>query len=102
MIKKDFAMSIREHVNESKVREKTARTEIKQGLSPGLNLLHHAIWGVLENITNATSTPYFGSLNTAIEEKWNKMPEVAIHLLCILMGKSLMKSNHHKKCLSHD
>ena len=43
--------------------------------SPDLNPLDYAIWGVLENKTNATSNPNIGSLEAAIEEKWNKMSE---------------------------
>ena len=39
------------------------------------NPLDYAIWGILENKTNATFHPNFGSLKTAIEEEWNKMSE---------------------------
>ena len=56
VIKKD---PIRKHANELKVYEKT----------------DDAIWGVLENKTNATSHPNIGSLKTAIEKEWNKMSE---------------------------
>ena len=38
-------------------------------LSPDSNHLDYAIWGVLENKTNATSHPNIGSRKTAIEEK---------------------------------
>ena len=43
--------------------------------SPNLNSLDYAIWGFLENKTNASSHPNIGSLKTAIEEKWGKMSE---------------------------
>ena len=46
-------------------------TVIKQDLSPDLNLLDYAIWGVLGNKTNAASHPNIGSLETAIEKEWN-------------------------------
>ena len=42
-------------------------------LSPDLNPLYHVICSVLENKTNATSHSNIGSLETAIEEGWNKM-----------------------------
>ena len=42
---------------------------------PNHNPLDYAIWGVLENKTNATSHPNIGSLTTAIGEEWNKMSE---------------------------
>ena len=72
---KDPTPSIRKHTNELKVPEKTVRTLIKQYLSPDRNPLDYAIWGVLENKTNATSYPNIGSLKTAIEEEWNEMSE---------------------------
>ena len=74
-IKKDPTTPIRKHTNELKVYEKTVRTTIEQDLSPDLNLLDYAIWGFLENKTNATSYPNIGSLKTATEEEWNKMSE---------------------------
>ena len=49
-IKKD-PTSIRKYTNELKVHEKTVRTAIKQDLSPYLNPLDYAIWGVWENKT---------------------------------------------------
>ena len=75
VIKKDPTTSVRKHANDMKVYEKTARTAIKKDLSPDLNSLDYAIWGVLEkkNKTNATSHPNIGSLKTAVEEEWNKM-----------------------------
>ncbi len=69
-IKKDPTTSIWKHANVLKVYEKTLRIAIKQDLSPDLNPLDYAIWGVLENKTNATSHPNIGS---SIEEEWNKM-----------------------------
>ena len=75
-------MSIRKHANELKVREKTVRTAIKQDLSPDLDPLHDAIWSIFENKTNGTSHPNIGSLKTAIEEEWNKMPEEFILKVC--------------------
>ena len=43
--------------------------------SPDLNPLDYAIWGVLENKTNATSHPNIGLPKTAIEKEWNKISE---------------------------
>ena len=43
--------------------------------SPDLNLSDYAIWGILENKTNATSHSNIGSLKTAIDEEWNKISE---------------------------
>ena len=48
---------------------------IKQILSPDLKPFDYAIWGVLDNKTNATSHPNIGSVKTAFEEEWNKMFE---------------------------
>ena len=42
-------------------------------LRPGRNDLFYAIWGVLENRTNATYHPNIGSLKIVIEEEWNKI-----------------------------
>ena len=67
--------SIGKHANELKVYEKTVRTVIKQDLSRDFNPLDYAMWGVLENKSNATSHPDIGSLKTAIEEEWNEMSE---------------------------
>ena len=50
--------------------------------NPDLNPLDYAIWGVLENKTNATSHPNIGSPKTAIEEEWNKMSEEFILKAC--------------------
>ena len=44
-------------------------TTIKRDLSPDLNPFDYAIWGILENKTNATSHPNIGSLKTATEEE---------------------------------
>ena len=68
-IRKDPTTSIRKYMNELKVQEKTVRTTIKQDLSLNLNPLDYAIWGRLENKTNATSHPNIGLLKTAIEEE---------------------------------
>ena len=54
---------------------KTARRAIKQDLNPDLIPLDYAIWGVLENKTNATSHPNIGLLKAPIEVEWNKMAE---------------------------
>ena len=48
---------------------------MKQDSNPDLNSLDYAVWGILKNKTNATSHVNIGSLKTAIEEEWNKMPE---------------------------
>ena len=61
--------SIRKQANELKVHEKTVRTVIKQDLSPDLNPLDYALWGVLENQTNASSHPNIGSFKTVVEEE---------------------------------
>ena len=66
---------------------KTERTAIKQELSPGLNRLDYAVWGVLENKTNATSEPNIGSLKIAVEEEWNKI------------SKEYMTSESFRKCV---
>ena len=73
LIKKDPTTSIRKHANELKVHDKTVRTAIKQDLSPDLDPLDYALWVVLENKSNATTI--IGSLETTIEEEWNKMSE---------------------------
>ena len=82
MIKKDTTTSTGKHANELKIHEKTMRTAIKQDLSPDLNSLDYAIWGVLENKTNGSSYPDIGSLKTAIDEEWNKMSEEFILKAC--------------------
>ena len=58
------------------------KTEIKQDLNPNIYLLDYAIWGILEDKTNATSHPNIGLLKTAIEEEWNKMSEEFILKAC--------------------
>ena len=70
-IKKVPITSLRKHANELKAHEKTVRSTIRQDLSSDHNRLDYAMWGVLENKTNATSHPNIGSLKTSIEEKWN-------------------------------
>ena len=74
------------------------RTEIKQDLSTDLDPLDYAIWGVLENKTNATSHQNIGSLETAIEEERNKMCEeffegkqIVSNVCCI----NNFKNGHH-------
>ena len=67
-----------QHPNELKVNEKTVRTAIKQDLSADHNPLDYTILGVLENTTDPTSHPNIGSLNTAIEEEWNRMSELIL------------------------
>ena len=81
-IKKDSTTSIRKFANKLKVHEKTARTAIKQDLRPVLNLLNYAMWGVLENKTNATFRPNIGLLKTVFEGQWNKMSEEFILKAC--------------------
>ena len=71
MIKEDATISIRKHANALKAHKKTVKTAIKQDLSSDLHPLDCAIWGVLENKTNATSNPN----KTAMEEEWDKMSE---------------------------
>ena len=68
-INKEPTMSIRKPAYELKVPEKTVKASIKQNLSPDLNPHDYAVWGVLENKTNATSHPNISSLKTAIEEE---------------------------------
>ena len=46
---------------------------MKQDLSPDLNPLDYAIWGVLENKIKVTPYPNIGLLKTGIVEEWNKM-----------------------------
>ena len=89
VIKKDPTMSIRKHANILKVYEKTINPAIKQDLSPDLNSLDYAIWGVLENKTNVTSHPNIGLLETDFEEEWNKMSEEFILKTCKSFWRSL-------------
>ena len=72
---KDHTTSTRKHANEFKVPEKTVRIAVKQNFSPDLNPLDYAIWGVLENKTNASSHPNIGLLETFTEVEWNKIFE---------------------------
>ena len=75
------------------------RTAIKQDLSPELNPLDYAIWGILEKKTNATSHPNIGLLKAAIEEEWNKMCEEFILKACKLFQRCadtiIEKNGHH-------
>ena len=82
VIKKDPTTSLRKHTNELKIHKKTVRIAIKQDLSQDLNPLDYAIWGILENKTNVIFHPNIGSLETAIEEEWNKMSEEFILKAC--------------------
>ena len=67
-------MLIRKYANKLKVhKKKTVRTAIKQDLS--LYHLDYAIWGVLENKTNATAHLNIGLLKNAFEEEWDKISE---------------------------
>ena len=84
---KDTTTSIRKYTNELKFHEKTVRTAIKQDLSPDLNSPDYALWGILENKTNATTHPNIGLLKTAIEEELNKMSEEFILKACKLFQK---------------
>ena len=81
-IKKESTTSINKYANKLNVHEKTVRTEIKKYLSPDLNPFDYAIWGVLENKTNATCHPNIGLLKTPIEEEWNKISEEFILKAC--------------------
>ena len=44
--------------------------------------IDYALWGVLENKTNATSYPNIGYLKTAFGEEWNKMSKEFILKAC--------------------
>ena len=50
--------------------------------SSDLNPTDYAIWSILENKTNATSSPNISSLKITIEEEWNEMSEEFILKLC--------------------
>ena len=63
------------------------RTAIKQDLSSDLNPFDCAIWGVLENKTNAISHSNIGLLKTAIEEEWNKISEGFLLKACKLFQR---------------
>ena len=62
--------------------KKPVRIPIKRDLRPDNNPFDYAIWGVLENKTNATSHTNIGSLKTAIEKERNKMLEEFILKAC--------------------
>ena len=74
-IKKSPTTSIRKYANELKIYERIMRTANKQALSPYLNPLDNAIWGILENKTKATFHQNIGSLMTDIEEELYKISE---------------------------
>ena len=69
MNKKDPKMLIRKLANDLKVHKKTMKATIKQDLSPKIYSLDDAMWGNLENKTNATSDRNIGLLKAAIEEE---------------------------------
>ena len=74
--------------------EKNLRTAIKQFLSPDLNILDYAIWGVLEKKkTNAISHPNVGSLKTVIKEEWNKTSKELILKTCKIILKTYWDNN---------
>ena len=50
--------------------------------SSGINPLDYAIWGILENKTNATSHSIIVLLKTTLIEEWNKMCEEFILKVC--------------------
>ena len=62
--------------------QESVRTIIKQDLRPNLNSLDYAVWGVLENKTNATFHPNIGLLNAAIEKELNGMSADSILKAC--------------------
>ena len=53
----------------------------------------YAIWGILENKTNATSYLNIGSLKTAIEEERNKISEEFILKTCKSFRRRVDKIN---------
>ena len=62
-----FFTAFLKYSNELKAHKKNLRTVIEQDLNPNLNPFENAIWGVLENKTNAASYPNIGLLKTAID-----------------------------------
>ena len=84
-IKKDPTRSVRKHVNELKVNEKTVRTVIKEDLRPDVNPLDYAIRAVLEYKANVTSHQNIYLLKIAIDEEWNKISEEFIFKPCVLI-----------------
>ena len=64
------------------VYEKTVRSVIKQDLSLDFNLLITLYGAFWKKKTDATSHSNIGSLNIAIERKWNKMSEQFILKAC--------------------
>ena len=65
--------------------------------SPDLNPLDYAIGVVSENKTNAASHPNIGSLQTAIEEEWNKMSEELTLKACISFPRGVDGITEKKK-----
>ena len=70
-MKKDLTKSIGYY--ELGIHQKTVKTALKQDLSLDHHSLDYALWGILENKTNATSHPNIGSLKIAIGAWWNNM-----------------------------
>ena len=60
-------------------------------LSPDIDPLDYAIWGVLKMKKNATSLQNIGSLTTATEEEWNEMSEKFILKECKLFESVLIQ-----------
>ena len=56
--------------------------QLNKKISPDVNPLDYAIWGILENKTNPISHLNIGLLKTAIEEEWNKISEEFILKAC--------------------
>ena len=54
--------------NQTKTNSEIIGVSLWHQLNPDLNTIDCAIWGVLENKTNATSHPNISSLKTAIKE----------------------------------
>ena len=67
---------------------------------PNLNSLYYAIWGILENKTNATAHPNIGSLKTGIEKERNKMTEDIIMKACKSFQKRVGKIPEKKKLVN--
>ena len=84
-IKKDSLNVNRKYANELKVHEKIGRIAIKQDLSPDLNPLNYAKWGILENKTKLPIQILV--YLTATVEEWNKMSKEFISKACKLFQR---------------
>ena len=73
------------------------KLSLRPSSSPDLNPPDYAIWGILENKTNATSHQNIGSLQTAIEEEWNKISEEFILKACKSFRKRVDTISENKK-----